>query len=146
MKRLLRCRKAISPLIATIILIAIVVAGGLLVYSIFFGTAGTLTAKGQVTVESIDLVKDATGTAAFTITIKNTGNKPTTDVKVTLASETPTSINPKALEPGKSGSIILSGLAGADYIVGNSYRVVVNATFTDGSTSLTTTTVQCRSG
>jgi flagellin-like protein len=143
---LLRCRKAISPLIATIILIAIVVAGGLLAYNVFFGTAGTLTAKGQVAVESMDLVKDAAGDAAFTITIKNTGNKPTTDVRVTLASETPASINPKALEPGKSGSLILSGLAGASYTVGNSYRVVVNATFSDGSTFLTTTAVQCRSG
>jgi len=79
--------RAISPLIATIILISICVAGGLLIYSVFFSSAGTLTAKGQVSIESIDLVKDSTGKATFTITIKNTGNKPTSDVTVALVIE-----------------------------------------------------------
>ncbi|MDI6904667.1 MAG: hypothetical protein QMD13_04150 [Candidatus Bathyarchaeia archaeon] len=62
-------------------------AGGLLVYSIFFGTARTLTAKGQLSVESMDLVKDTEGNTVFTITVKNTGNKPATEIKVTLGDE-----------------------------------------------------------
>jgi len=136
--------RAISPLIATIILISICIAGGLLIYSVFFSSAGTLTAKGQVSIESIDLVKDSTGKATFTITIKNTGNKPTSDVTVALASETAQSITPKTLEPGQSGTLVLTDLTG--YTVGNSYNVVVKATFTDGSSFTTTTSVKCRSG
>ena len=77
-------KRAISPLIATIILISICVAGGLLIYNVFFSTTGTLTAKGQVSVESIDLVKATGGDVAFSITIKNTGNKPAKSVKITL--------------------------------------------------------------
>ena len=137
-------KRAISPLIATIILISICVAGGLLIYSVFFSSAGTLTAKGQVEVESVDLVKDSTGTATFTITIKNTGNKPTKSVTVKLASEKAESITPSTLEPGQSGTLVLN-LEGSEYTAGNSYNVVIKATFSDGSTFTTTTSVKCRS-
>lgn len=141
--------RAISPLIATVILIAIVVAGGLLVYSIFFSTSGTLTAKGQVTVEAIDLVKQTTGESVFTITIKNTGNKPVTALTVTLASEADASVDLSSvggnLQPGQSTSYMNNALTGS-YISGNSYNVVIKATFSDGSTFTTTTSVKCRTG
>jgi len=163
-------RRGISPLIATIILISICVAGGLMVYSVFFSTSGTLTAKGELTVEAIDLVKDTDGNIVFTITIKNTGNKPIhgTDANrlvitlgsdsITLAGGTkasggnlPDSAN---LQPGQSISVDLyysndgnddnDDISGT-YVVGNSYNVVIQAKFTDGSTFTTTTSVKCRS-
>jgi len=163
-------RRGISPLIATIILISICVAGGLMVYSVFFSTSGTLTAKGELTVEAIDLVKDTDGNIVFTITIKNTGNKPIhgTDANrlvitlgsdsITLAGGTkasggnlPDSAN---LQPGQSISVDLyysndgnddnDDISGT-YVVGNSYNVIIQAKFTDGSTFTTTTSVKCRS-
>jgi flagellin-like protein len=142
-------RRAISPLIATIILIAICVAGGLLVYTIFFSTAGTITAKGQLTVEAVDLVKAADGTT-FSITVKNSGNKPLEDaagaLKITLNGEAAADVtDAKNLQPGQSVSYVNSSLA-KTYVVGNVYTVVIQATFSDGSTSSTTTSVQCRSG
>jgi len=79
--------RVISLLIATIILVSICVAGGLLIYSVFFSTSGTLTAKGELTVEAIDLVKDTDGNIVFTITIKNTGNKPISSCTVTICRE-----------------------------------------------------------
>jgi flagellin-like protein len=142
-------RRAISPLIATIILIAICVAGGLLVYTIFFSTAGTITSKGQLTVEAVDLVKAADGTT-FSITVKNSGNKPLKDagaLKITLNGETPWDVTEaQNLQPGQSVSIVKSGLSVSKYVVGNVYTVVIQATFSDGSTFSTTTSVQCRSG
>lgn len=158
-------RRGISPLIATIILISICVAGGLLIYSVFFSTSGTLTAKGELTVESIDLVKDTDGNIVFTITIKNTGNKPVkaeaNALTVKLNGEGEKDATPKdeteqyvSLQPGQSVSIDLyyfddtnpnnDNISG-DYVVGNSYNVVIEAKFSDGSTFTTTTSVKCRS-
>jgi len=143
-------RKGISPLIATIILIAICVAGGLLIYTVFFSTTGTITAKGQLTVEAIDLVKQTDGAAAFTITIKNSGNKPITDAKglnVTLGGvDYPVTLPTNGLQPGQSTSFLKTFSAPADFVVGNTYTVVIKAKFDDGSTFTTTTSVQCRSG
>ena len=158
--RLINDRRGISPLIATIILISICVAGGLLIYSVFFSTSGTLTTKGELSVESIDLVKDTDGNVVFTITIKNSGNKPvdaTKDVgylKVTLDGENDydlvvENILTSNLEPGQSVSAVLTNSEGGGltktYTVGDSYNVVIQAKFTDGSTFTTTTSVKCRS-
>jgi len=143
-------KRAISPLIATIILISICVAGGLLIYNVFFSSASTLTAKGQVSVESMDLVKDTAGNVVFSITVKNTGNKPATAINVKLAAEEEKNILSEAgmssLEPGQSVSYVKTGLSSNDYTAGNSYNVVIKATFSDGSSFTTTTSVKCRSG
>jgi len=147
-------KRAISPLIATIILIAICIAGGLLVYSIFMSTASTLSAKGQVEVEAVDLVKDTDDNVAFSITIKNTGNKPVEALTVELnGEELPDgfSLSPDPtttpLQPGQSTSGTITFTDASDtYVVGNSYNVVIKATFSDGSTAAITTSVRCRSG
>jgi len=148
--KLFTCRKGISPLIATIILIAICVAGGLLVYTIFFSTSGTISAKGQLTVEAVDLVKQTDGAAAFTITIKNSGNKPITGahcLNVTLKGvEYEVFPSGGNLQPGQSTSFLKNFDAPAAFVVGNAYTVVINAKFADGSTFTATTSVQCRSG
>lgn len=145
-------RKAISPLIATIILIAITVVGGLLIYSVFYSTSGTLGAKGQISVEAVDLVKQTDGTTTFSITAKNTGNKPAVSLTVKLADEASQNLkvagnniaNDNPLQPGQSATLIYEP-AGV-YIVGNSYNVVIEAKFSDGSMFTTTTSVMCRYG
>jgi len=147
-------KRAISPLIATIILIAICVVGGILVYSIFYSTAGTMSARGQVSVETIDLVKNTEGNATFSITVKNTGNKPAVDLTVNLAGEGPQSLqfagdavsDQHPLQPGQSATLILNYKAPAPFVVGNSYNVVIQAKFSDGSAFTSTTSVMCRYG
>jgi len=148
-------KRGISPLIATIILVAICVAGGLMVYSTFFSASSTLMTKGQLEVESIDLVKDTEGNVVFSITIKNTGNKPVkaeaNALLVTLASEGAWDATPKegenylSLQPGQTVSLVQTGLTGSSYTIGNSYNVVIEATFSDDSTFAHTTSVKCRS-
>lgn len=152
MKLFGKSRKAISPLIATIILIAITVAGGLVIYTVFFSSAGTLTAKGQLTIEAVDLVKQTDGAAAFSITVKNSGNKPITDtngLNVTLRGTVYTVGLPSGgLQPGQSTSYVKTFTAteAAGFVIGNAYTVVIEAKFTDGSTFTTTTSIMCRSG
>lgn len=145
-------RRAISPLIATIILIAICVVGGLLVYSVFMSTSSTMSAKGQISIEAVDLVKQTGGETTFSITVKNTGNKPAVSLTVKLANEAAqnlkvggsnvSDINP--LQPGQSATLTYSPTG--TYIVGNSYNLVVSAQFTDGSMFTKTEAVMCRYG
>jgi flagellin-like protein len=149
--RILKQKRGISPLIATIILIAICVAGGALVYSIFFSTAGTLNATGQLNVQSITLVKDTAGNTVFAMTIKNVGNKPFNSLNVTLASE-PLAIvaSVKAtapLQPGQSVAYVpTAALSGNNYIIGNNYNVIISAQTTDGSTLTQTVSAMCTTG
>ena len=47
-------RRAVSLWVAVLIGIAITVAGGLIVYQMFFGTAGTLAQNVQVEIRVVD--------------------------------------------------------------------------------------------
>jgi len=141
--RLSKHIKAISPLIATIILIAITIAGGLIVYALFTSTAGVASSKGQVAIESQDLVK-AGDAVIFTITVKSSGSKPATNVTITLDGEAPKKLAPITLQPGQSISYTEDTLVGP-YVIGNSYLVTIEATYSDGSTSSLVASVICRS-
>jgi flagellin-like protein len=81
--KLVKSIRAVSPLIAAIILIAITVAGGLVTYALFTSTAGVSSAKGQVSFESVDLVRTGEQ-SAFAATLKNAGNKPVENITVSL--------------------------------------------------------------
>ena len=145
MKAIAKRSRGISPLIATIILIAITVVGGLLVYSIFTSTSNTMSAKALVSVETADLVKSSDGQQVqFSIVVKNTGNKPIQDLKVQLASENEATVTLPVggLQPGQS--VAYSAEVGNEYVVGNTYTVVIKATFSDGSSFITTAGVMCR--
>jgi len=142
----MRARRGISPLIATIILIAITVAGGLLIYSMFLSTGSIWGAKGQVAVENVKLVKDSSGSVLFSITLKNTGNKPVQSLTVKLAGQDVGLTLGNPLQPGQSTSFVGDApqIPGG-YIIGNSYTVAIEAVFTDGSTFADTLTVVCTS-
>ncbi|MGD6805851.1 MAG: archaellin/type IV pilin N-terminal domain-containing protein [Candidatus Bathyarchaeia archaeon] len=148
--RTLRQKRGISPLIATIILIAICIAGGALVYSIFFSTANTLSSSTQVNVQTASLIKDSAGNVNFTMTVKNVGNKPIDTISITLASEPPaqiTAITPLApLQPGQTASYIPTTAIARTYTVGNTYNVVITAHTTDGSSFAQTVSVMCTMG
>lgn len=141
-------RRGISPLIATIILIAITVAGGLLIYSMFMSTGSIWGAKGQVAVENIKLVKNTDGAVTFAITVKNTGNKPiqSDGLTVKLEGQTVAITLNSDLQPGQSVSFVgdAPSLA-AGYVIGKTYIVTIQATFSDGSSFSDTLTVTCTS-
>jgi flagellin-like protein len=136
-------RKAVSPLLATIILIAITVAAGLVIYNVFFSTAGTISSQLNIQIVSIDLVRTSS-TKLFSITIKNSGNKPISSINVTAYLEPSFGTNPVAwtfsgsslnLQPGQvwssSGTSLPTGAK--DLVVGQSYPVTISVTASDGS-------------
>lgn len=143
--RIFKRRKGISPLIATIILVAITVAGGLLIYSMFISTGAIWGAKGQVSIENIKLVKDSSGAVTFSITIKNTGNKPVAadGLEVKLAGQSINLALNNPLQPGQSVAFV--DTVQGTFVIGNSYTVTIKATFTDGSVFTDTITVVCSS-
>ena len=144
--RLVRNLKAISPLIATIILIAIAVAGGLLVYALFTSTTGVAATKGQVQIETMDLVKPTEGNVIFTITIKNVGSKPVTGLTILLPNGTSVEPDFETIQPGQSFAYRAEFTSAQfDAVVGNSYLVEVDAEYSDGSTSSIVSSVMCRS-
>jgi len=142
--RLVRNLKAISPLIATIILVAIAVAGGLLVYALFTSTTGVAATKGQVQIETMDLVKPTEGDVIFTITIKNVGSKPVTGLNILLPNGTSVEPEFETIQPGQSFAYSAE-FAPESFVVGNSYLVEVDAEYSDGSTSSIVSSVMCRS-
>ena len=151
-------RKAVSPLIGVLIAIAITVGVGLMVWGFTSGMFGGITAKAQVQVESVDLVKPTGAqTATFTVTIKNTGTKPIDVIDITHPFEDNNgatidetwnpNINddtnpPTALEPGKTIIATVSGIA--NVVIGDTYSFTITCTCTDGSTFTVTQTVTCR--
>ena len=62
--------KAISPLIATLILIAIAIVGGVVVYRLFFSSSGTVSQNLQVKIADVHL----SSTGAFSVSLKNDGS------------------------------------------------------------------------
>lgn len=146
-------RKAVSPLLATIILIAITVAAGLVIYNLFFSTAGTVSSTLQVDIVSCDLVKTATPSRVLlSITVKNTGNRPITTCKVSIwddsGTEEPTEgkeILTATLNPGAfASSSITDADIGTGFTVGKSYPVKIKAG--DGTSTFEKTIVIYCSG
>lgn len=140
-------RRAISPILATIVLIAITVAGGLLVYNVFFATAGTLSARTQVEIESVNMVKTTSGATVFSITLQNTGNKFLNSVAYTVTGDTGTlTATLNNLQPGQSQSDTKTNPAGFSVTPGKTYPVSITATASDGSTAQYTSSVLASSG
>jgi len=108
--------------------------------------------RGQITIESVELVKSTAGRCVFTCTVKNVGDKPAKSITVKLANEAEADFQgvsgSSLLEPGRTAATILSSGSGLrnDYVGGQTYTLVVKAVFVDGSTLSTIRTVTCVGG
>jgi len=141
-----RGTRAISYLVATIILIAICLSAGFLSYIMLFSVPSHLSSKGQVTVEAAALHIQTDGQTAFTVTIKNTGGKPVSALMVNLAgTDYAVSLPSNGLQPGQSVSHVETNPTppSGGFIAGNSYLITVKATFADGSTFSKIEAVKC---
>ena len=138
-------KRGISPLLATVILIAITVAAGLTIYTLYFSTFSTVTASLDIQVISIDIVK-ASGTMLVSATIKNTGNKPIDTCTVTIYGDTGTAeLTINDIDPGEFGSDSKTGseLSGFSVTIGNSYPVKIHVEASDGSKLDKSLSVMC---
>jgi flagellin-like protein len=126
MKRLLKSRKALSPVVAAIILIAVTVAVSIAVAAWMGALTFTFMQTEQVSITNMAF-GGTSGNATNTIvlTVKNTGASKTTITQATLNNEvatiTPSSVT---LEAGATGTITLTN---ADWVSGNTYRVVLQS-------------------
>ena len=75
-----RSLRAISPLIATLILIAIAIVGGVVVYRLFFSSSGAISQNLHGVIADVSLA----ATGAFSMALKNDGSIPITGANVTL--------------------------------------------------------------
>jgi len=145
----MRNKRAISPLIATIILISICIAGGLLIYTIFFSTIGTMSTTLSIEVVNLDLVK-TTGRVTYSVSIKNTGNKHISSISITIGpgedGTTNLTLTLSDIVPGqvKSSSDSKTTEA-AQFIAGKTYAVKISVTGSDGSSMVKSMTVTCTS-
>jgi flagellin-like protein len=82
-----KTRKAISPVLATVILIAITLIASIAIAGFVFGLFGSFTSTAQVTVVPVTCNNspNSPGTLTCTLTIKNTGSSSTSVTAVFLA-------------------------------------------------------------
>jgi flagellin-like protein len=78
-------RKAISPVLATVILIAITLVAGVAIAGFAFGLFGTLSATANVTVTTLTCTHGTAVLSACTVQLQNTGNAPASAVACSLS-------------------------------------------------------------
>jgi len=142
-------RKAISPIIATIILIVITVVAGAFLYVYATGMMHSGAASQVANVQSAALVvPGGTGAGTLTVTISNGGTVTIESVNVTnfngQALSPPVQLITSPIAPGQSGSGTLtsSQISGLSSVVaGQSYELQLTVTYANGQTQVITTSV-----
>ncbi|RLE90390.1 MAG: hypothetical protein DRN04_15215 [Thermoprotei archaeon] len=130
MKR--KMRKAISPIIATLLLVSISIAGILIVYR-FMNTimASSSNIVGmQVVDKQLKILSN--GSAAFYISAKNIGNTKLTVKEIIIGNYTEQLTSPVKLKSGDTftyNKIITA----ATFEVGKEYPVIIKAELPDGT-------------
>ncbi len=132
-KRLMKNRKGISPIFATLILIAIAVIAGVVVYMFTSGTLSTMTGGGTAAQEKVSIqaaAGNSTSTKGFDVWAQNTGSSVVTITSaiikdgngnvlttVTIGGTTGTALNPSVLTD-------ISGAYGG-FNTGSSYTITL---------------------
>ncbi len=140
-KRMMKNSKAISPIFATLILIAIAVIAGVVVYMFTSGTLATMTAGGtagqeKITVQGASIVS---GTGSVTVYIEQTGGPTATINSLIIKDSTGSTVGViTALAPSATGTptaspiplgagqlTTISGATPSGVVKGSSYSVTV---------------------
>ncbi|QLH07291.1 archaellin/type IV pilin N-terminal domain-containing protein [Nitrosopumilus ureiphilus] len=80
----LKRRRAISPILAVIVLLGITVVAGGLVFSVFSTSATTASSADVIAIQNVQAIK-GTGHADITATVKNAGGQPWTKIEMTVS-------------------------------------------------------------
>lgn len=130
----LRARRAVSPILALLIIAAVSALGGWTVYRIVVHILSSQSEGVKIWVESASISRDIAGISTFTCTVKNVGSKPITSIILKVRGEIlpfPNVAPSRPLMPGQSASIVVD-LEG-DFLVGESYAISITAKCEDGS-------------
>ncbi|MFP3317236.1 MAG: archaellin/type IV pilin N-terminal domain-containing protein [Candidatus Nanopusillus sp.] len=140
-------RKAISPIIATIILIVITVVAGAFLYVYATGMLHSSAASQVANVQSASLVvPGGTGAGTLTVTISNGGTVTITSVNVTnfAGQAVDVQLITTPIAPGQtaSGTLTSSQISGLSNVVaGQSYELQLTVGYANGQTQVITTSV-----
>ncbi|MEM1738493.1 MAG: hypothetical protein QW195_01575 [Nitrososphaerota archaeon] len=74
-------RRGLSPLLAILIGILVVIVAGILISQLYFGYSASLSHRPAALIEYVDLVRGGSG-ATLVINIKNAGNVPITGIRI----------------------------------------------------------------
>lgn len=80
----LKRRRAISPILAVVVLLGITVVAGGLVFSVFSTSATTASSADVIAIQNAQAIKGS-GHSDVTVTIKNAGGQPWSKVQMTIA-------------------------------------------------------------
>jgi len=117
--KILRSKKALSPVVASIILIAVTVAVSIAVAAWMGALTIGFMGSSSITITKVSFPSGTSGTT-FNITMKNTGTKQVTvsTVKVNNVEKTFVT-NPTTLIPSANATITIT----CDWISGNPYKI-----------------------
>jgi archaeal type IV pilus assembly protein PilA len=154
-------RSAVSPVIATLLLIAIAVAAAIIVYAFVTGLIGGLSGSATsnlVTLTGSISVPNGTGAGVAVLTLRNSANSPVTSVIVTgitpstgsMASIASSSVYPGIVVSYNGGAVTptnaipIGSTASGAYsfgtggTAGSGYTLTVTITFSNLSTQIQT--------
>jgi archaeal type IV pilus assembly protein PilA len=157
-------RSAVSPVIATLLLIAIAVAAAIIVYAFVTGLIGGLAtgaSSNLVTLTGSVSVPNGTGAGVAVLTVRNSANAPVTSVVVTgitpstlsMASIASSTVYPgivlnyNALPVSTANVLPIGSTASGAYsfgtggVSGTGYTLTVTITFSTGSVQIQTVDV-----
>lgn len=117
--KILKNKKALSPVVASIILIAVTVAVSIAVAAWMGALTIGFMGSSSITITKVSFPSGTTGTT-FNVTMKNTGTKQVTvsTVKVNNVEKT-FATNPTTLDPAATASIVVT----CDWVSGNPYKI-----------------------
>jgi flagellin-like protein len=150
-------RRGVSPVIATLLLIAIAVAAAVILYAFVTGFLGNVTKGGPsylVTGNGQMVVPGSTSlTGILSLTLRNEGSEPINGVAVACPSPPFSTVNcggfiftygGNQILPGNllpvgalgTGAVGVTAAAAPGFTAGTSYQVTVTMTFVGGSTQI----------
>ena len=132
--------RAISEMLAVIILLALTIVAGVAVYQMFMGKSTVASTTTAISIRSVD-ISGANG--VMTITVQNIGSNVITSITVTVyrggstVSIRPSGSQTVSLTPGRAWSHVFTG----SFVSGDQYTVTVQASSNTGSSTIATATV-----
>jgi flagellin-like protein len=127
MKRLFKSRKALSPVVAAIILIAVTVAVSIAVAAWMGALTFTFMQTEQVSITNMQYTGTTnTTTNDIALSVKNTGSSKVTITQVTVNDAVYTATYSPAAEIDSGGTATVT-VNDVNWISGNTYRVVLQS-------------------
>jgi len=107
--RTLGKRRAISPVLATVILIAITLVSGVSMAGFSFGLFGTMSGNASITAIGVTCVAGSATTSACQVSLRNIGNAGAAVLSCSLSGALSTASGAATVPPGQTSSATCTG-------------------------------------